>query len=78
MFLANNTVFWVQKACYEIFRLNIYSYQRLCCEKNVHLFIWNTNTVYLKKNQMAYGMHLNLFCKSLACLCLKCLHIVIC
>lgn len=49
MFLANNTVFWVQKACYEIFRLNIYSYQRLCCEKNVHLFIWNTNTVYLKK-----------------------------
>lgn len=54
-------------------RTNVY-----VVKKNVHLFIWNTNTVYLKKNQMAYGMHLNLFCKSLACLCLKCLHIVVC
>lgn len=70
--------FWWKKHVTKSFvwtftRTNVY-----VVKKNVHLFIWNTNTVYFKKNQMAYGMHLNLFCKSLACLCFKCLHIVIC
>lgn len=40
MFLANNTVFLVEKACYEIFRLNIYSYQRLCCEKKMFICLF--------------------------------------
>lgn len=48
MFLANNTVFLVEKACSEIFRLNIYSYQRLCCEKKCS-FVYLEYQCILKK-----------------------------
>lgn len=51
MFLANNTVFWVEKACYEIFRLNIYSYQRLCCEKKCSfVYLEYQYSVFKKKS----------------------------
>lgn len=80
MFLANNNQFWQFRKKHNITRSYLWSFTR----PNVFSIIVKKKFIclfgiprFFSKIQLTYGMRLNLFCKSLAYLCCKCLHIEI-
>lgn len=80
MFLANNKQFWQFRKKHNITRSYLWSFTR----PNVFSIIVKKKFIclfgiprFFSKIQLTYGMRLNLFCKSLAYICCKCLHIEI-